>query len=264
MKAFLWGAVNVLQWLAVALWTTLWTSVAIVASALTRRPHVGLLLARRAWSPVILKIGGVSYELVGGERLAGGGPFFFASNHQSFIDIPLLFRTLPVDLRFVAKRELRSVPFLGWYMAAMGMVFIDRHRLRSGAAGVDAVAALLRAGQSVLSFPSGTRRRPDEPQGWKPAAFAPAIAAGARVVPVAILGTEGLLGRGARLRPGKATLWVGEPIPTIGLTMEAREELARRAESALVEMLSALGASLRHQADATSAAPHGEHASIPL
>jgi 1-acyl-sn-glycerol-3-phosphate acyltransferase len=261
MKAMLWTVLNALQWLGVALWTALWTSVAIVASALARRPHVGLVLARRVWSPVILKIGRVDYEVRGDERLAGGGPFFLACNHQSFIDIPLLFRALPVNLRFVAKRELRKVPFLGWYMDAMGMVFVDRHSLRSGAAGVDAAAGLLRAGACVLSFPSGTRRRPDEPQGWKPAAFAPAIAAGAPVVPVAILGSEELLSRGARLRPGHATVWVGEPIPTAGLPVGAREQVALRAERAVTDMLAALGAEADSEPVATL---RSVRATIPL
>jgi 1-acyl-sn-glycerol-3-phosphate acyltransferase len=265
MKALLWTVLNALQWLGVALWTALWTSLAIVAVALTRRPHVGLVLARRVWSPVILGIGGVRFELRGGEHVAGGGPFFLACNHQSFIDIPLLFRALPVDLRFVAKRELRNVPFLGWYMAAMGMVFVDRYRLRSGAAGVDAASALLRAGATVLSFPSGTRRRPDEPQGWKAAAFAPAISAQAPVVPVAILGTAGLLSRGARLRPGHAVLWIGEPIPTVGLALDAREEIARRAERAVTEMLAALAINAGEgSVVAASAALDAGRASLPL
>jgi 1-acyl-sn-glycerol-3-phosphate acyltransferase len=244
MKAFLWGALNFLQWLLVAVWTVVWTSVAIVAVALTRRKEVGLALARRIWAPVILEIGFVGVEIRGLERLDPRRHWFFASNHQSFIDIPVLFRLLPFPLRFVAKRELRKVPFMGWYMEAMGMVFVDRQRRTSGAAGIDAVTVLLREGASVLSFPAGTRRRPDEPQGWKAAAFAPALAAGVPVVPVAVLGTQDLLERGFRLRPGHARVAVGQPIETAGLPLTARDEIARRAEAQVVEMLDRL----RHEA----------------
>jgi len=208
--------------------------------ALTRRPQIGLAMARRIWAPPILWVGGVRVEVLGADRLDPRHAWYLACNHQSFADIPMLFRGLPVDLRFVAKRELRSVPFMGWYMEAMGMVFVDRRRRTSGAAGLDAVTALLRDGGSVLSFPAGTRRAPGEPQAFKPAAFAPALAAGIPVVPVAIYGTRELLPPGASLRPGPALVMVGQPIETAGLPVTARDEVARQAEAAVTAMLAQL------------------------
>jgi 1-acyl-sn-glycerol-3-phosphate acyltransferase len=242
MKPFLWFVVNTAQWLLVALWTMIWTSIAMVAAAITRHPDIGLALARHAWSRTTLRIGGVRLDVHGREQVAIGRPCLLACNHQSFVDIPVLFRALPVDLRFVAKHELRSVPFLGWYMEAMGMVFVDRRRRRSGAAGVDAVTTLLRTGACVLSFPAGTRRRPDEPQGFKAAAFAPAVAAGVPVVPVALYGERDMLARGWRLRPGLVRVVVCEPIETAGLALDARDDIARRAEAAVTAVLEQLAA----------------------
>ena len=240
MKRLLWAVVNLLQWLFIAFWTVIWTSIAVAAKVVTRRTHWSLAMARRCWAPPINRVCMVDLEVMGAERLDPGRAWFLACNHLSFADIPMLFRGLPVDLRFVAKRELRAVPFMGWYMEAMGMVFVDRKRRKSGAESVDAVTALLRGGASVLSFPAGTRRAPDEPQAWKPAAFAPALAAGVPVVPVAIWGTRELLPPGFGLRPGPARVMVGEPIPTAGLPLEAREEVARQAEAAVTAMLAQL------------------------
>jgi 1-acyl-sn-glycerol-3-phosphate acyltransferase len=240
MKSLLWAVVNALQWLAIAFCTVVLTSIAVAATLVTRRPRVGLAMARRCWAPALIRICGVDLQVTGAEKLDPGRAWFLACNHQSFADIPMLFRGLPVDLRFVAKRELRSVPFMGWYMEAMGMVFVDRRRRTSGAAGLDAVTALLRDGGSVLSFPAGTRRAPGEPQAFKPAAFAPALAAGIPVVPVAIYGTRELLPPGASLRPGPALVMVGQPIETAGLPVTARDEVATQAEAAVTAMLAQL------------------------
>jgi len=255
MNRLLWAVVNALQWLLMAICTVVLTSIAVAATVVTRRTHVGLAMARRLWAPALIRICMVDLEVYGAEKLDPGRPWFLACNHQSFADIPMLFSGLPVDLRFVAKRELRSVPFMGWYMEAMGMVFVDRRRKRSGAEGVDAVTALLRSGASVLSFPSGTRRASDEPQAFKPAAFAPALAAGVPVVPVAVHGTRALLPPGASLRPGPARVMVGEPIETAGLPMTARDEVARQAEAAVTAMLAQLASAAAGEAVPIGPAP---------
>lgn len=242
MKRLVWLVVNVLQWLFIAFCTAVLTSIAVPLSALTRRPRIGLAMARRLWAPAVMRAALVRVETVGAEVLAPDSAWFLACNHQSFADIPILFAGLPLDLRFVAKRELRRVPFMGWYMEAMGMVFVDRRRRKSGAAGIDAVTTLLREGGCVLSFPAGTRRAPGEAQEWKAAAFAPALAAGVPVVPVAVHGTRAMLPPGFGLRPGTAQVMIGEPIPTAGLPLSARDEVAQRAEAAVEAMLAQLAA----------------------
>lgn len=248
MKRLLWAVVNALQWLFIASWTVVWTSIAVATKVVTRRTHLGLAMARRCWAPPNIRVCMVDLKVTGAARLDPDRAWFLACNHQSFADIPMLFSGLPVDLRFVAKRELRAVPFMGWYMEAMGMVFVDRKRRRSGAEGVDAVTALLRAGASVLSFPAGTRRAPGEPQAFKPAAFAPALQAGVPVVPIAVWGTRAVLPPGFSLRPGPVRIMVGEPIPTAGLALEARETLARQAEAAVTAMLAQLDRAMAGEA----------------
>jgi 1-acyl-sn-glycerol-3-phosphate acyltransferase len=252
VPGFLWFACNLVQWLFIAAWTVLWTSVAVLLSAITGRRGLGLTMARRIWAPAIVRGAGGRLEAVlGTERLAARRAYFFACNHQSFGDIPVLFWSLPVNVRFVAKQELRGVPFLGWYMQAMGMVFVDRKRKRSGAQSIDAAALLLRQGQSVLSFPGGTRR-PGARQAWKPAALAAALTSGAPIVPVAVHGTSSVLPAGRpRLRPAPIRVMIGEPIETTGLTLADREAVTRQAEEAVQAMLTQLAA---EAADAAHAA----------
>ena len=76
-----------------------------------------------------------------------GEACFFVANHRSWLDIPALFVALPRPVLFVAKRELSRVPFLGRYIAAMGMVFIDRSHRQDSARSVGAATDDAAAGQ---------------------------------------------------------------------------------------------------------------------
>jgi 1-acyl-sn-glycerol-3-phosphate acyltransferase len=242
MRAHFRALLSIVQWSLIAAWTAVLTTVVFVLVGLSRRPTVGLAMARHLWAPLVCRIGGGRVEVSGAERLRRGQPWFLACNHESHGDVAALFAALPVDLRFVAKRELRRVPFLGWYMAQMGMVFIDRERRRSGMAGVEAAAAVLRDGGTILSFPSGRRQRPGEPAPpFKGAAFAAALLAGAPVVPVAVHGSAGMLPVGGwTLHPGIMRVSVGEPIPTAGMSLETRDELARRTEGEVARLHASL------------------------
>src|SRR6476660_8577156 len=115
-----WAVINTLQAIHAVVWSALWISVALVVSGLTWRRRPALALARRVWAPGLLAVA-VRLEVVGLERVDFSRPHLFVANHQSWIDIPALFAGLPVPLLFMAKRELAKVPFLGWYIRAMGM-----------------------------------------------------------------------------------------------------------------------------------------------
>src|SRR5436305_2022229 len=142
---------------------------------------------------------------------------------------------------FVAKRELGRVPFLGWFLKAMGMVLVDRADRKGAARSVAAAAQRLRQGWSLLSFPEGTRSRDGRLQGFKTATFAAAIEAGAPVVPIALAGAGRVLPRGSlRTRPGRIRIAIGEPILTAGLTRDQRADLARRARGAVESLLAEL------------------------
>jgi 1-acyl-sn-glycerol-3-phosphate acyltransferase len=232
-----WAVLNTLQAIHAVVWTALWVSVALLVSALTWRRGPALALARWVWAPGLLAVA-VRLEVVGRERVDFSRPHLFVANHQSWIDIPSLFAALPVPLLFMAKRELARVPFLGWYIRAMGMVFVERSAKAAGAASVGQAAERLRHGWSVLSFPEGTRSRDGRVHSFKSAGFAAAIEAGVPVVPIALEGAGRIIPPGGfRVRPGRVRVLIGEPIPTTGLTRDDRAALAHRAEAAVAELL---------------------------
>jgi len=225
-----WTLWNFVQALYTALWTALWITIALAVSFVAGAAPA-LALARRVWAPGLLAGAGARLEVAGLERLDPGSAHLFVANHQSFIDIPVLFRALPVPLHFLAKRELAAVPFLGWYIGAMGMVFVDRRDARQGRDTVSRAARLLASGKSVVAFPEGTRSRDGEFGAFRPGTFGAAVEAGVDVVPVAIVGSGQVLPAGGfRVRPGRIRVLVGAPIATSGTT---RRDLAHAAEAAL-------------------------------
>jgi len=236
-----WFLVNAFQAVYAVLWSALWISVALAVCALTWRRGPALALARRVWAPGLLAAGGARLAVFGRERIDFARPHLFVANHQSWMDIPALFAALPVPLLFMAKRELARVPFLGWYIRAMGMVFVERQVRAAGAASVGHAAERLGRGWSVLSFPEGTRTRDGRLHPFKSGGFAAAIEAGVPVVPVAIEGAGRVIPPGGfRVRPGRIRVIVGDPLPTGDLPRGdhgARADLARQAEAAVAELL---------------------------
>lgn len=225
----IWLVVNILQAVLTGLWSAGCITAALVARVLSGGTRVPLAMARRLWAPVLIRGAGAQVEVIDLDRVDFSQAHLFAVNHQSIIDIPVLFRVLPVNLRFILKEELRRVPFLGWYTAAMGMIFVDRRERLRSLGHMRQVAELLRDGDSIVYFPEGTRSRDGRIHRFKTGGFLPAIEAGAPVVPVAIVGTGRVLPAGGfRVRPGVVRVAVGEPIPTRDVGPEDRRELADR------------------------------------
>ena len=238
-----WFPINLLQAVLVALWTGGGIPLTLAACAVLRRKDLGLTLARRVWAPVLLRFGPVRLQVEGREYLDASQPYFFVANHQSWVDIPALFAALPMPLLFLAKRELARIPFLGSYMEAMGMVYVDRAARKESTRTVDQAAQRLREDLSILSFPEGTRSPDGRVRPFKTASFAAALEAGVPVVPVALEGPARILPRdGFRARPGTIRVAIGEPIPTAGLTREDRAALARRAQEEVERLLADLQA----------------------
>ena len=145
---------------------------------------------------------------------------------------------LATNLRFLAKKEVRKIPFLGLYAAAMGMVFIDRSDSEASRTSVDLMSELLEDGASMASYPEGTRSRSGELLPFKTGSFVAAIKAGVPVVPVSISGSERVLpADGFSPRPGLIRVSVGEPILTTGRDLEDRRALADEAREQVADML---------------------------
>ncbi len=151
---------------------------------------IPVIMARTMFAPGILWACGVKLKVIGADQLDSDQPYVFASNHLSYLDIPVLFAAIPHNLHFVAKKQIKSVPFVGWYMMATGMIFVDRSDRSKAKASMQKAGSLIKSGKDVLMFPEGTRSRNGKVSSFKKGAFILAQSAKVPVVPVAISGTE--------------------------------------------------------------------------
>lgn len=170
------------------------------------------------------------------EDIRHGAPAIFFANHTSLLDPPLIVSTLPCRPVFVAKKELRWVPVLGWAIWLAGFILIDRRNQKKAYASLADAAARIRAGQSVAIFPEGTRSKDGALLPFKRGSFTLAMEAGVPLVPLAIHGGHGILPVGAwRTRGGPYTLTVGEPMDP--RAFKSPESLRVAAEACLRVML---------------------------
>ena len=228
-QALVWALINLGQAIFLGVWSSLCVTLALVALCVTFRRTIPLALARRMWAPVLLWAARARMTTRGFEGLDRDAPYVFAFNHESLIDTAVAFYAVPVNIRFVLKREVMFIPFIGAYAWAMGMSFVDRKNHERAMRSMKDAAEHLAAGASIMVFPEGRRARTPELQPFKKGAFVLAIQAGVPVVPVAIVGSRDVLPPDTfRVRPGEIRVQAGAPIPTADLTLDDRDALRDR------------------------------------
>ena len=171
----------------------------------------------RAWSWLILATTGVRVQIRGLDRLEPGRTYVFAANHQSIYDIPVIFTSLPYQLRIIAKDSLGSFPFLGWHLARTGHLLVDRRKPdpRSVFAWANALTG---KGLSLIVFPEGTRSATGFVAPFKGGSLYPAVHAGLPIVPISIAGSRHVMRKNRLMTcPGEVELTIHEPIPTIAV-----------------------------------------------
>lgn len=195
----------------------------------------------RYWARCMLWLCGARVRIRGLENLKDGQHYIFASNHLSLIDSPLLVAYLPRTLRFLAKRELFSIPFMGWYMKSQGHIAIDRGDARATLRSMTEAAAIIhRERKSVLVFPEGTRSMDGALQEFKDGAALLAIRAQTPIVPVAVVGTDRVLPAKAKaIRSADVELRIGVPIETAAYEQKQRGKLTDLLRSEVSNLITA-------------------------
>lgn len=209
------GAVLMFLW---AVWMVVVTVLAILLAA----PFLGRRRAFFTIGPLYARGVGwfcdIPLTLTGWDRIpetirAGRQPVIFMSNHESQMDPPILIAALPLPAVYIAKQELKYLPFIGWAAWAAGVIFIDRRDRERALGSIHAAALQIRAGKSVVIFPEGTRSRTGQLLPFKKGGFALALDAGVPIIPIATVGGFQVLPRGTlKFRPGRYRVIVGEPV----------------------------------------------------
>lgn len=148
-------------------------------------------------------------ERIGREHIPSSGPVILAANHRSFLDPFVIGALTRRPVYYMAKRELFERPWQAWILGSLGAFPIDRGKGDEHA--MSTARAILERGDCVVIFPEGTRVRTG-PLGHPHRGVGRlALQTGARVVPVAVMGSEDVR-RGWRIRPRKVSLRCGRPL----------------------------------------------------
>jgi 1-acyl-sn-glycerol-3-phosphate acyltransferase len=196
---------------AISAYTVVLGAASLVSSVFDRSGQFAHRCAR-AWSWLILKTTGVQVAVQGLDRLTPGRTYIFVANHQSHYDTPVIFSSLPFQLRIIAKESLARFPVLGWHLKRGGHLFVDRrHPDRSGI--LKRWGALVSEGLSLIIYAEGTRSANGHVARFKAGSFLLAIQAGLPIVPLAVIGTRRIMPKGRlRTEPAQVTLVVHDPI----------------------------------------------------
>lgn len=233
--------------LLIVLYTIVMASLALLVSFFDRtgeRQHA----VARMWCRMIAVTVGLRVAVAGLDRLPRHTPAVVLANHQSLLDIPVLFACLPFQFRILAKKELFRVPFLGWFLWRAGHVPVDRGNRRATPAMMRRAREVLAARIPVVVFPEGTRNdRPAQVKAFKPGGFRLAQEAGVPIVPVTIYGTAAFLpARTWRLSPCPVWMTIHPPLssdaPLESLMNEVAAVMNRQLETYAAQSASPVGA----------------------
>jgi 1-acyl-sn-glycerol-3-phosphate acyltransferase len=173
------------------------------------------------WSWIFSRLTFIRYKFYGREKIDRSKAYIYVSNHTSFLDLPGIRMLIPGQFRPLAKKELLKIPVFGW-IARSATVIVDRSSSQSRKKSMDKLKQILLDGMSVLLFAEGTQNRTKELlQPFHDGAFRIAIDTQQILLPMVVVGAGKLMPPGTvNLRPGLIRIYVGDEIPTAGLSTD--------------------------------------------
>jgi len=213
--------------------TIILSIVALTVSLFDRKGEVVHRIGR-FWATLHLKTCGIRVILNGVDNIARP-PYIFMCNHQSELDIYGLLSMLPLSFKWVAKRQLFYIPFLGWAMKRAGYISLDRESPREALKAINEAAQKIKDGMSIIIFPEGTRSPDGTLLPFKKGVFSLPVRAGIPIVPVGINGTRRLQPKGSFLPVEKGVIYIniGEPIPTTSTNRSAKTDIMLTVRAAI-------------------------------
>lgn len=195
-----------------------------------------------SWSRRLLDQAGITLQIQGREHIASGRTYVVMSNHQSHYDIPVVFQSLGIRVRMIAKTELFRIPILGRAMLDSGFIELDRKNRRKALESMRiAKRRIIYDGLSVWVAPEGTRSKDGQLGDFKTGGFYLALDAGVPILPVSINGTIEVLRSGDKRVHRNQTVLVDihEPIETSHFTRPQLKELMARVRASIASSLPA-------------------------
>lgn len=217
---------------AVTAFMSFWSVVFSVFPAADNKIHRVASL----WAKILLMLANTKVKVIGEENLLRGKPQIFMANHQSDFDILISLAFIPVQFRWIAKKELFAIPVFGAAMRSAGYIEIDRSNHEKAMHSIDEAALSIRRGKSIMTFPEGTRSRDGEIKAFKQGTFYLAIKSGVPIVPVSIIGSGRIMPkRSLKIKAGQIKLVFGKPIEVVDYDIEKRHELIEKVRNEIIK-----------------------------
>lgn len=228
-----------LQVFLILLWTAVSALVGMLLMIITFNGQwVHYFEGRYFFSPVVLFLARVKLKVTGLENLNLKKPSIYVSNHVSHLDVVCIAKAIPIGLFYIAKKELRSIPFLGQYMSLIGHIFIDRKNREQAMISMRKAAQLINQGKSVITFPEGTRSRDGHLSIFKKGTFIIAKEGGIDIQPIAVLNAENILPRDSFIiRPGIIEVRIGKRIAGQEIERLSSEEAASLVRERVLQLI---------------------------
>lgn len=229
---------SIIFWIFLVVHTLMWASFGILLSLFTKDDKIIHFYIAAPWSKIILWVTNVTVEIGGLNELDKDKSCIYIPNHLSYFDIFSLLAYLPVNFKFILKKELMKLPVFNWAVKRAGYISIDRSSPSKARRTFKQAVTMIQAGKSLVIFAEGTRSKSGNLQPLKKGAFQLAIASGVPIVPIAIKGSNNVMKKGDfKIKSGPITIQVGKPISTIGCKLKSMPELIERVTATLREML---------------------------
>ncbi len=200
-------------WTGCALSTAFWGTVSVLSSLVSGTGRMQHYCMRR-WSKDNLWLSRAGVEIEGLENIDCSRPQILVANHSGLHDILSMSAHLPIQFRWIAKKSLFNIPFMGWHMRRSGYIPIDRENPREAAKSIMEAAREIRGGVNAIAFPEGTRSRTGELGRFHSGAFSLALRTGVPLVPVTLDGSyRVIVPKTLQVNPGVVIrIKIGRPI----------------------------------------------------
>lgn len=207
--------------LPILLVLTILTALVTIVGSLIGGAHIWGYYPGKVWSQLICFFLLIPVKVKGREKIAKKTSYVFVSNHQGAFDIFLIYGFLGRNFKWMMKKSLRKIPFVGKACESAGHIFVDRSGPKKILQTITAARESLTHGTSVVVFPEGARTFTGHMGYFKKGAFQLADELQLAVVPLTIDGSFNILPRtGKWVKPHRMILTIHDPIPPHGQGME--------------------------------------------
>ena len=163
----------------------------------------------------------------------------FVSNHQGNFDFFMMMGYISKPIGFVAKKEIKKIPYVPIWMKSMHCVFIDRDSPRESVKAINEAAENLKNGYSMVIFPEGTRSKGHTMGQFKRGSLKLATKSGVPIVPVTLDGSYKVYEEtnGKEFKPERVNIIIDKPIYIDQLTKEEQKDLTSYVQSIIQKNL---------------------------